>query len=265
LARLPSAGKSVAVVLALVLAGVATFAIFTYVRGIEQRAFEDAELVDVLVAQEVIPAGISAAAASEAGLIARDSRPRATVPEGAITALDQVDGLVTDESILTDEVIVRARWVDPSQASAALDIPEGFEALSVEVTVPPGVAGFVRAGDRVSLIATVQDPEAVALDGEEDGEDGEEPTEPTGAAQFRTEYLLQGIDVLAVGQRVITEEGEDGVQQAESQVLMTVALQPEDAERMVFAIENASLYFTLLPEGAEPQETPGRTLADLFE
>jgi hypothetical protein len=47
-------------------------------------------------------------------------------------------------------------------------------------------------------------------------------------------------------------------------VLMTVALEPEDAERLVFAIENASLYFTLLPEDAEPQDTPGRTLDDLF-
>ena len=82
MARLPSAGKSIAVVLALVLAAVATFAIFTYVRGLEQRAFEDAELVEVFVAQETIPAGITADGASEAGLIGRDSRPRATVPAG---------------------------------------------------------------------------------------------------------------------------------------------------------------------------------------
>jgi hypothetical protein len=70
---------------------------------------------------------------------------------------------------------------------------------------------------------------------------------------------------LSVGQRVITEEGEDGVRSSEEQVLLTVALEPLDVERAVFAIENAELYFTLLGEDAEPQETPGRTLADLFE
>jgi pilus assembly protein CpaB len=256
-ARLPSASKTIAVVLALVLAGLATFAIFTYVRGIEQRAFEDAELVEVFVAQAVIAEGVSSAEASEAGLIGRDTRPRSAVPAGAITALDQIDGLVTQDRILAEEVIVRDRWVDPSQARATFEIPEGFEALSVQVQVPPGVAGFVRDGDRVSLVATVEEPVATVI--EEDGTVVEEPGE------VRTQYLLQDTEVLAVGQRVITEEGEDGVEESTEQILLTVALQPVDVERMVFAIENASLYFTLLPEGAEPQETPGRTLADLFE
>ena len=257
MARLPSGGKALAVVLALVLAGAATFAIFTYVRGIEQRAFEDAEVVEVFLAQETIPAGLTAEAASEAGLIIRGNAPRATVPDGAVTSLDQIAGLVTEDRILADEVIVRARWVDPAQATSVLEIPEGFEAISVEVQVPPGVAGFVRSGDQVSLVATVTLPGPVTTD--EDGTVTEEPEE------VLSRYLLQGLDVLAVGQRVITEEGEDGVQESTAQVLLTLALQPEDVERIVFAIENASLWFTLLPEDAEAQETPGRSFDDLFE
>jgi len=256
-ARLPSAGKSIAVVVALILAAVATFAIFTYVRGLEQRAFEDAELVEVFVAQEAIPGGTAADAASEAGLIGRDTRPRAAVPEGAITTLDQVDGLVTEDRILADEVIVRGRWVDPAQVIVEFEIPEGFEAISVQVEVPPGVAGFVRPGDRVSLIATVVSPPTVSV--EEDGTVIEQPGDP------RSQYLLQGIEVLSVGQLVVTEEGEDGVQRPTAQVLLTIALVPEDVERAVFAVENAELYFTLLPEDAEPADTPGRTLTDLFE
>jgi len=256
-ARLPSATKTIAVVLAVLLAALATFAIFTYVRGIEQRAFDDAELVEVFVAQEEIPAGISSSEASETGLIGRDNRPRAAVPEGAISSLDQIEGLVTADRILTDEVIVRERWIDRAQAAGAFEIPEGFEALSVETAIPPGVAGFVRAGDRVSLIATIEEPGIATI--EEDGTTIQEPGE------VRSQYVLQGIEVLAVGQRVVTEEGEDGVQQPTERVLITVALEPEEAERMVFAIENAALYFTLLPDGAEPADTPGRTLADLFE
>lgn len=257
MARLPSGGKTLAAFLALLLAGLATFAIFSYVRGIEQRAFEDAELVEVFLAQDVIPAGLSAEAASEAGLIARGTAPRVTVPEGAITSLDQISGLVTEDRVLPDEVIVRGRWVDPSLAASVLEIPEGFEAISVEVQVPPGVAGFVRPGDQVSLVATVEPPGTVTTD--DDGTVVEE------AEEIVSQYLLQGVNVLAVGQRVITEEGEDGVQESTAQVLMTVALEPENVERMVFAIQNASLWFTLLPEGAEPQETLGRTFDNLFE
>ena len=257
MARLPSATKTIAVVLALVLAALATFAIFTYVRGIEQRAFEDAELVDVFVAQADIPAGISSGDASEAGLIGRDARPRTAVPEGAIVSLEQIDGLVTLDRILAEEVIVRDRWIDSAQAAGVFEIPDGFEALSVETAIPPGVAGFVRAGDRVSLIATIEEPGEITIEGDESIT--QEPGE------VRTQYVLQGIEVLAVGQRIVTEEGEDGFQQPTERVLMTVALEPEDAERMVFAIENSALYFTLLPEDAEPADTPGRTLTDLFE
>ena len=251
------AGKALAVILAVLLAGAATFAIFTYVRGIEQRAFEDAELVEVFVAQDMIPADLPADLAAEEGLITTSTAPRATVPDGAIASLDEIAGLVTEDRILAEEVIVRGRWVDPSDVTAAFEIPEGFEALAVEVGVPPGVAGFVRAGDRVSLIATVEEPGVV-----ETAEDGTIIEQP-GEALSR--YVLQGIEVLSVGQRVVTEEGEDGVQEQSGRVLLTVALEPEDAERMVFAIQNALLYFTLLPEDAEPADTPGRTLADLFE
>ena len=257
MARLPSAGKTIAVILALLLAGAATLAIFTYVRGIEQRAFQDAELVEVFVAEDEIPAGISAEDAGDAGLLQPDSRPRVTIPEGAVSSLDQIAGLVAEDRILADEVIINRRWVDSDQVRDVLEIPEGLEALSVEVAIPSGVAGFIRQGDRVSLIVTVEEPGETVT--EEDGSITQEPGE------VRSQYLLQGVQVLAVGQRVSTQEGDDGVEETGSQVLLTVALEPEEAEQMVFAIENASLYFTLLPEDAEPVETPGRTLTDLFE
>lgn len=257
MARLPSAGKTIAVVLALLLAAAATIAIFLYVQGIEERAFEDAELVEVFVAQGPIEAGTAAGEAGDAGLIARDTAPRGNVPVGAITQLEQIEGLVAVDRILTGEILLRERWGSQEDVSVAFEIPEGFEAIAVEVGIPPGVAGYIRAGDRVSLIATVEAPGATTTD------DGGTVTEEAG--EVRSQYLLQGIEVLAVGQRTIEAEGEAAPQ---GSVLMTVALEPEDAERLVFAINNASLYFTLLPddlpEDAEPQDTPGRTLDDLF-
>jgi pilus assembly protein CpaB len=253
-ARLPSAGKTLAVVVALLLAAVATVAIFLYVCGVEERAFEDAELVEVFVAQGPIEAGTTAEAASDAGLVARDSAPRANVPVGAVTSLEQIEGLFAIERILTGEIILRERWGTTEEVALEFDIPEGFEAIAVEVAIPPGVAGFIRAGNQVSLIATVELPGPIVTDDE-----GTQITEPE---EVRSQYLLQGIEVLAVGQRQVQA---DDPEAPEASVLMTLALEPEDAEQLVFAIENASLYFTLLPEDAEPQETPGRTLADLFE
>ena len=125
----------------------------------------------------------------------------------------------------------------------------------MQVGIPAGVAGFIRAGDLVSLIATVETPGVTTTDA--DGNVSEEPGE------VRTQYLLQGIEVLAVGRRTVAAEEDD--QAPIDSVLLTIALQPEDAERTVFAVENALLYFTLLPDGADPQGTPGRTIDDLFD
>lgn len=259
MARIRGVGRAAAIVASLVLAAVATFAIWSYIQGIEDRAMADAEPVEVFVAEQEIPAGITAGQAGEAGLIERSTVPRGNVPDGAIGSLDQISGLVTDAPILPGEVLVRGRWVDPEEAEAGamLEIPEDFEAVSVQVGIPPGVAGFVRPGDQVSLIVTTETPGDTIL--QEDGTQIEE------AGEVSTQYLLQGIQVLSVGQRITTEEGEEDVSEDGGNVLLTVALEPEDAERLVFAIENASLYFTLLPEDAEPADTPGRSLDNLFD
>jgi pilus assembly protein CpaB len=257
-----NAGRLIAVVAAVVLAVVATGAIAVYVRGIEQRAFEDAELVEVFVAQQDIPQGVTSANASEAGLIGRENLPRAAVPEGALTSLEQVDGLVTVERILAGEVLVIGRWGTTTDARIrAIEVPEGFEAVSVQVGIPPGVAGFIREGDRISLLATLETPDAAPGP----APDEEDAAAEQDATELRTQYLLQGIQVLSVGQRITTAEGTEGVEEPGGTVLLTLALEAEDVERLVFAIETASLYFTLLPEDAEPADTPGRDLATLFD
>lgn len=251
-----NAGRAVAIVAALALAAVATFGITTYVRGVEDRAFEDAELVEVFVATQDIPAGVTAQEASEAGVIDRENRPRRAVPNGALSSLDQIDGLIALERILDGEVLVIGRWGDTVAARTQLDIPEGFEAVAVQVGIPPGVAGFVRGGDRVSLVAHVSGAGLADDDLDEEAETADET---------RSQYLLQDVDVLSVGQRVTTAEGEESTEDAGGGILMTIALEPVDIERLVFAINEAELYFTLLPEDAEPQDTPGRTFEDLFQ
>jgi pilus assembly protein CpaB len=247
--RLRGSGRLIAMVAAVLLAAVAAVALFVYVRDIEQRAFEDAELVEVLIAPEGIPEGVLGADAAEAALIERSQVPRVNVPEGAVRSLDQISGQVTLAPFFADEILVEGRFTEMGEVAPTLDIPDGLEAITVQVGVPQGVAGFVRPGDRVSLIATL----------EAAGEDADDDDVPV---VQRSEYLLQDIPVLSTGQRV--GDGADDVEEGTGQVLLTVALPPEDAERLVFAINQASLYFTLLPEDADPEDTDGVTLDELF-
>lgn len=268
MARLPSTGRTLAIVAALVLAGVATFAIFRYVDGLRDEAFQEAELVEVYTASAVIPAGTAAQTIIGQGLIEVDDVPREDRPDNAITSLEQIQGLVTLDRVLAGEVIQAARFGDPATAAATgFEIPEDRQAISIEVGVPPGVAGYIKPQDRISVIAHIAAPapSEVVL-----GPDGT-PVEPTqegdAAEETRSQFVVQDIEVLAVGRRVVTtnEQGQtqDQVQQTES-VLTTIAVTDQDAEKLVFALNEGSLYFTLLPEGYEAQDTPGRTFDDLF-
>jgi Flp pilus assembly protein CpaB len=120
--------------------------------------------------------------------------------------------------------------------------------MAVEVGIPPGVAGFIQAKDRVSILAQL----SLAAGG--------------GQGVPTVRFLLQDIEVLAVGRRVVvTADGQsDGQNQPQDRVLMTLALRPAEAEKLAFAIFQGQLYFTLLPPGAKPVRTPGRTPANAF-
>lgn len=240
--------RTTAVVFAVVLAGMATVALAGYIRGIEVKAIESQEPVQAYVAREVIPAGKSGEAAAAENLIARVAVPRKVLAEGAVLSLAEIKDRIAAVNILKGEQILKERFVPKGQARGILTIPADREAYSVEVAVPPGVAGFVQAGDHVSIVAKLDVP----------GPNGPET---------RVQYLLKDIQVLAVGQRVVTTETREGDRQQTQQqgrVLLTLALTPVEIEKLAFAVLQGEIHFTLLPPGAQPTDTPGRTRGSAF-
>jgi pilus assembly protein CpaB len=255
--------RAIAIVVAIILAIVATIALVSYIRGIEQEALRDVEAVEVFVARESIPEGMSGDEASEEGLIERETVPRTLVPEGAITSLEEVQGRVANTTVLQGEVISRGRFVAPGEVRALLPIPEDRQAMSFEVGIPPGVAGFVSAGDTISIVAELESepPEEIV---DEEGEVVE-----IAEGDVRVQYLVQNAFVLNVGRRVVRttdEEAVDEVQRDENVVLVTVAVEPNDAEKLTYGILNGTLWLTLLPEDDLPSvATPGRTIENVFD
>ncbi len=249
-ARIGSSKRTLAVLSALVLASVATVALWSYVRGVEAQAVQGADDVEAFVAKDVIRAGTSGRDAIAQGLITKSPVPRRNLAEGAIAALDHIQDKVADVDIMKGEQILTARFVAAQDASA-LPIPPEMQAVSVEVGIPPGVAGFIQKGSRVSIVTHVAST----------GQGGNEP---------RVQYLLQDVQVLNVGQRVVStpqQGATNGQAQASdtSKVLLTLALPPKDVEKLTFAIWNGQLYFTLLPPDQKPVGTTGRTSANIFQ
>lgn len=250
MARVAVNKRVIAVMIAVVLAAVATISLLSYVQGVEADAEAKTQPVEVFVAKDVIPAGTAAQAAIGSGLIAKQSVPQSAVLDGSIGSLEQIDGKVATTNILKGEQIVAARFAAQQEDAGFAEIPEDRQAMAVSVELVPGVAGRVNVGDRISLITEIQ---------------AEGQTEP------QVRYLLQDIEILALGQEVrfVNEEGREGKRlvHPENQVVATLAVTPEEAEQLALAVWQGKIHLTLLPEAQEgqgPVSTPGRTKSSVF-
>lgn len=233
--------RSVALVASVLSAAIGTVLLFGYVRGIEKEALAGTDPVEVLVAKEAIAAGTTAEEASSQGLFTKQELPKVAVLDGAVGGVDALAGKAAVVDILKGEQIVADRFAAPDEGRGLLPIPEGRQAMSVEVTLPPGVAGFIEAGDRVSVIANIDDPEP------------------------KTRFVLQNVQVLTVGRRVVDGDPEDGgLGPDDERVMYTLAVTPAGAEQLAYAVLQGDIYFTLLPPGQDSTPTPGRSAQTLF-
>jgi pilus assembly protein CpaB len=262
--------RLIGLIVAVLLAAVATVLLIQYVRSADERARQDEALSEVFVAQGDIQPGIAADDAIAQGLIVRDEIPARSVPSGALADLGQVSGEIVTVPIYEGEVIVAQRFGQTvAQSTGLLEIPPDTQAVTIEAGVVPGLAGFVQPGNLVSVVGTLELPGGGAP-APVDDEDAPTPTAAVSAG-ITTQYLIQNATVLAVGQRVIAPEAEgQEVQASDERYLFTLAMPPEDIEQVIFGAQQGTLWFTLVPRPAdeeEPEEldTPGRTITSIFD
>ena len=258
--------RAIAFLVALVLAIVAAVAIYSYIRGIEEDVQAEAGLVVGYVATQQIEPGTLMDVAIEQGAVEQREIPRNLLADNAVTDLSQTRGRVVQELILPGDQLILDRFAAPGEGLQVLTVPPGHQATSIELGVPPGVAGFVQEGDHISVIGYLDVPiegsSVVVTDPETGQEQLIRQLEP------RAQYLVQDIEVLAVGRRVVTDpntpEGQEAV--PESTILLTLAVTPAEAEKLTFAVLDGDLRLTLLPDDeTEPVTTPGRSRDDIFE
>jgi len=250
--------RTVALIAAVVLAALGTLVLISYVNGLEDDALKGQETLNVFVAKDTIVAGVSGDTASGQGLITGTQVPAKFVPEGAITSLQEIAGKIAAVDIFQDEIIVGARFVAPGSAiGGGLPIPAGKQAVSIQVGAPAGVNGFIQPGNQVSLIVNFDrkfvDRAGQSVDSRLDG-------------PF-AHYLLQNVDVLAVGTRVVaaaTQANGETTAADTACCILTLSVSPGQAEQLVWAINNTQPYFTLLPKDAPAVRVPGRTATNLF-
>lgn len=241
--------RTVLLVAAIVVAALGTTLVFAYVNRTDQRALKDAKPVEVVVAKTLIKAGTSGLAAERAGSFKQQAVPSYAVIEGALAGTAEISGLVAVSDIFPGEQIIRAKFVQPG-AAGALPIPSGKVAMSVQLGDPQRVAGFVKPGSDVAVFVTIAAPAAPG-----------QPASP-GAA---TRVLLPRVTVLAVGPTTLRPaSGADANKEAVPTAILTLGVDQAQAQRLIYASQNGTLYFALLTKDSKVTPGPGTDIRTLF-
>ena len=148
--------RTIAIVLAIVLALAAAGLVWWYVGSVKTQVAEQEEMTTVLVAKEDIPARATGEAIVENGLVAPEQVPVQFVAPGALTDESQLNGQVIQASLSRGQQLVSGRLASAQEESLAFQIDKGMRAVSVSIDRVRGVGGLIREGDRIDVLATFE-------------------------------------------------------------------------------------------------------------
>jgi pilus assembly protein CpaB len=148
--------------------------------------------------------------------------------------------------------VVDGSFVDPrvAQESFAQRLDKGMQAVTLSVSDVEGVARLIVPGDKVNLMVTTGDDKGKT-----------------------TQMVVQGVDVLAVGDTTTLEPGQQAPAQPEGTAgkapttqsgLITFSVPALDAERLVEASAVGSIHLTLVPPDFTPAPVPPVNQGNLY-
>jgi pilus assembly protein CpaB len=248
-----SSRRTLILVGAIVIGLVAVLLVVNYVRGIEDRANNNAKRVDVYVAKTDIPRGTPGETASSNGSVGVAQIPQEFRPASAITTTDEIQKKVALFNIPQNTPIVQDMFVDPAQSQISfrerLKNPEHV-AITISVDQVRGVAGFLVPGDEVNLMVFQTGSGAAAGSGN------------TAVLSSTARYLYQKVQILAVGQSTLLSPGEQtassssGTPTNSNGGLITFNVPPEAAQWIASAQNGGGLYLSLVANDYVPKPLP---------
>ena len=245
--------RALAIALALLLAVIGTGAVMAYVSRVNARAMAGLKPVTVLVAQQEIPAGTPAGAAWQDGSLREETLPAQSVsPEavGSITA--SLGSLVMSADVMPGQVLLRPMLVPVAQVSGGLAIPGSMIAVTIPLCISEAVAGYVHAGSQVAIFDTFS---SQSMSSSESCSQSGESHQGQSSGTVETRVVLPRVMVLAVGSpgsgQGGTGSGLDTGSQSQGGVLVTLAVDQADAERVIELTETGLPYLALLTPASQ--------------
>jgi len=308
--------RAIVLLVALILAGLAAWAVWNFLQNVADEAAAGQEIVTVFVAGSngiaegaegnILVSGYdSDGRCQDADVlladaanctVKKDTDQREDVPEDVIDSEEKLrqvlNGKVAAGPVSAGSILTAAQWVAVTVDVIPLSeqIPSGKQAITISTSNVQGVNGFVEAGDRINMIITLDiEFEQIPVDfggvtlpdagtGADDGTT--ETAETQTVVVTYTRYVLQGLPVLAAGREVRPDEdapptvdaGTDEIEGEEAapaedpanSTVFTLEVTPDQAERIVYAFENGSIWLTLVPTDFVEVETDGVVIDNLF-
>lgn len=206
-----------------------------------------------VVGTEDIPAGALADELIEQGVLQTVEVESADLVPGAVQSLNQLAGATFVQGFAAEQQITGSGL---QLQNRTFEIPEGFEAVSVQLEFVAGAAGYVNPGDRINLYGFFSGALADAV-------------------TPRAELLLTNVEVLDVDLSIPARRGTtpsdpsqpSGQRASGETVTYLLALRTDDAEKVIFTTQFEGLYATLTaddapPAGATPGRDPGTILSE---
>lgn len=223
-------------VAAALVAALGTTLVFLYARGADARAEDRFATAPVLVVTEPVEAGerfadLVAAGKVEVAHIARGAR----LASALVSTSEAAESAVALTPLYPGEQVIGEKLGDAADTAPTLLIPDTGElAISVELSDPSRVAGFVTPGSEISIFITTSTYSRV---------------------------LVDRVTVLGVGSTTPVSAADEAEQAAEQlpRTLLTLSVTQKQAERVLFGQSIGELAVGLLTDKSsiEPGSTTG--------
>lgn len=210
-----------------------------YVRGADARALAGVRTVEVLVADELIPAGTSGDEIAE--LVRTELLPVKAAVAGRVGDLASLSDRVATVDLQAGEQLLAARFARPDdlQPAGTVAAPDGLQEVSVLLEPERAVGARLTAGDTVGVYLSQVLPSG---------------TRQTSAVLHRVLVTqVQGAPT-PPDPDAEADAGEAGGTPVGS-LMVTLAVSAKDAETVVFGIEHGTLWLSLETEGDDTSGT----------
>jgi len=250
------------IALAVVLALIGTFAVYSYAHNADKRAVAATRHVQVVMADKSVPAGTTWADALKNHYLSQQNIPVNSKPDHAVGSLDASipTSEVATAQIAPGQVVVREMFGKASAATGILAIPQGKLAISVSLSSDADVAGFVQPSSQVAIFVTAKlsKPPATVTQG----------TLGNDTDLYVTKLLLARTTVLATSQVApsdLEKAGGSGSSSGNGNELLTLAVTQQEAQQIILAQQTSQLYLGLLSDTSVTGPDGGTINVGLFK